>query len=199
VNQRTIGLITWAILANARNYSPFYPELQEGEEAALLRKGLFYVHPAAENVFEQGDPRAALVRYWENNSDLQAGVFILGATSMVGFLFQRWRKERSKKLLNTTINQMNDLKMLLSEDPQQALQGIEDLRQEHRLRFIDNTVTSEIYEELQQKTQTFSDQCRTLIEQQRKKIYFRHAAAARRVAGNSANRSRNRPSKADPD
>jgi predicted negative regulator of RcsB-dependent stress response len=100
---------------------------------------LFYVHPAAENVFEQGDPRAALVRYWENNSDLQAGVFILGATSMVGFLFQRWRKERSKKLLNTTINQMNDLKMLLSEDPQQALQGIEDLRQEHRLRFIDNT------------------------------------------------------------
>jgi hypothetical protein len=170
VNQRTIELVTWSILSTARTYFQFYPELKEGEETELLQRGLFYVHPAAESVFEQGDPRTALIRYWEDNSDLQAGVFILGTTSVVGFLFQRWRKERSKKLLKTTVDRINDLKTLLPEDPQQALYGVEDLRQEHRLRFIDDVVTSEVYEELQQKTQTFSDQCRTLIEQQRKKF-----------------------------
>ncbi len=170
VNEQAIGLVTWAILSTARTYAQFYPELQDGEEAKLLRKSLFYVHPAAETVFEQGDPRAALIRYWENNNDLQAGVFILGTSSVLGFLFQRWRKRQSEKLVDTTVNQINELKIMLTEDPQQALQEIEDLRQEHRLRFIDGAVTSEVYEQLQQKTQTFSDQCRTLLEQQRKKF-----------------------------
>mgnify|MGYP002777196514 CR=1 FL=1 len=170
VQQQTIELVTWAIVANARTYSQFYPELQNGAETTLLRQGLFYMHPAATAVFEQGDPRAALIRYWENNSDLQAGIVIIGTTSIVGFLFQRWRKERSKKLVATTVNRINQLKTLLSDDPQQALQGIEDLHQEHRLLFIDGALTSEVYEQLQQKTQTFSDQCRTLLEQQRKQF-----------------------------
>jgi hypothetical protein len=170
VNQQTIGLMTWAIRSTARTYSQFYPALQDGEEADLLRKGLFYIHPAAENVFEQGDPRTALIRYWENNSDLQAGVFILGSTTLVGFLFQRWRKQRSKKLVATTTNRINELQTLLPEDPEKAFYGVEELRQEHRLRFIDGAITSDVYEQLQQKTQTFSDQCRTLLEQQRKKF-----------------------------
>jgi hypothetical protein len=136
VSQQTVGLVTWAIVNTARTYAPFYPDLQNGEEATLLRKGLFYIHPAAQTVFEQGDPRAALIRYWENNSDLQAGVFIVATSSLVGFLFQRWRKARSKKLVTTTTNRINELQTLLAADPEQALRGIEALRQEHRLRLL---------------------------------------------------------------
>lgn len=170
VNSQKIGLMTWSILSTARTYAQFYPELQDGDTATLLRQGLFYLHPAADEVFEQGDPRAALIRYWENNSDLQAGVFILGATSLVGFLFQRWRQERSKKLEVTTTNRISELKALLPEDPQRALHEIEDLRQEHRLQFIEGTVTSDIYEQLQQRTQTFADQCHLLLDAQRRKF-----------------------------
>ncbi|MBD2034138.1 TAXI family TRAP transporter solute-binding subunit [Leptolyngbya sp. FACHB-321] len=170
VSQQTVGLVTWAIVDTARTYSPFYPDLQNGEEATLLRKGLFYIHPAAQTVFEQGDPRAALIRYWENNGDLQAGVFLVGTSSLVGFLFQRWRQARSLKLVTTTTNRINELQTLLAADPEQALRDIEALRQEHRLRFIDGAITSDMYEQLQQKTQTFAEQCRNLLEKQRKQF-----------------------------
>ncbi|MBD2036175.1 hypothetical protein H6F76_14230 [Leptolyngbya sp. FACHB-321] len=128
------------------------------------------MHPAAQTVFEQGDPRAALIRYWENNGELQAGVFLVGTSSLVGLLFQRWRQARSLKLVTTTTNRINELQTLLAADPEQALRDIEALRQEHRLRFIDGAITSDMYEQLQQKTQTFVEQCRNLLEKQRKQF-----------------------------
>jgi uncharacterized protein len=170
VKRRKVALVTWAMLSTARAYSPFYPELQNGDAADLLRRGLFYIHPVAEEVFEQGDPRMALMRYWENNSDLQAGVFILVTTSVVGILLRQWHRQRSKKMVTTTANRINELKMLLPDHPQQALNGIEDLNQEHRLMFIEGAVTADVYEQLRQKTHTFADQCRTLLEHQRKKF-----------------------------
>lgn len=170
MDRKKVGLVTWSIIATARTYSQFYAELQNTEATESLRKGLFYIHPAAQEVFEEGDPRTAFIRYWQNNNDLQAGVFILVTTSIFGLLIRQWRKQSSQKLLATTVNRISELKNLLAENPQEALKGIEDLRQEHRLRFIDGAVTTEIYEQLQQKTQTFADECRLILERQRKKF-----------------------------
>lgn len=170
MDDRRVGLLTWSILDNARQFSPFYPELEFGEARSLLQKGLFYIHPAAQTVYEQGDPRAAWVRYWESNSDLQAGVFILVSTSGVGLLLRQWQRDRSKKLMNTTVKRINDLAAIVPHDPAQALQGIEELGQEHRLMFIEGRVSAEAYEQVQQKTQMFADQCRTLLEDQRRKV-----------------------------
>lgn len=170
VSRQAVGLITWSILSNYRKYSQFYPELESGDAQSLLHKGLFYIHPAAQAVFAQGDPRDAWIRYWENNSDLQAGIFLLSGTSIAGLLLQRWRRQRSKKLVGTTLKRINELKALLPQNVQQALKGIEELSQEHRLKFVDGEVTTEVYEQVQQKTQMFAEQCHTLLEQQRQQF-----------------------------
>ncbi|MGH7998094.1 MAG: TAXI family TRAP transporter solute-binding subunit, partial [Brasilonema sp.] len=170
MKRQQVALVTWSILSTARTYSQFYPALQNEEPKDLLRKGLFDIHPAAEEVFEHGDPRMAFMRFWENNSDLQAGVFILTTTSILGLLLRQWHRQKSKKMVTTTTNRINELKSLLPDDPQQALDGIEALSQEHRLMFVEGAVTTEVYEQLRQKTQTFTDQCRRLLEQHRKKF-----------------------------
>ncbi|MGV0026712.1 TAXI family TRAP transporter solute-binding subunit [Phormidesmis priestleyi] len=170
VDDRSIGLLTWSILSTSRKFSQFYPDLQAGDARSLLQKGLFYIHPAAQNVYEQGDPRDAWIRYWESNSDLQAGLVILIGTSSAGVFLQKWRRDRSKKLVTTTVKRISELRKLLPLDAQQAIDGIEELSQEHRLLFIEGTITSDVYEQVRQKTQTFSDQCRTLLEQQRKRF-----------------------------
>jgi hypothetical protein len=170
MNRRTVALVTWSILSTARNYSQFYPALQNEQPENLLRKGIFDIHPAAEEVFERGDPRMALMHYWQHNTDLQSGVFILASTSILGIVLRQWRRRRSQKMITTTATRINELKLLLPDHPQQALNGIEDLSQEHRLMFVEGTVTTEIYDQLRQKTQTFTDQCRRLLELQRKKF-----------------------------
>ncbi|MEP0915747.1 TAXI family TRAP transporter solute-binding subunit [Leptolyngbya sp. DQ-M1] len=171
VSTETVGLLTWAILYNSRRFSLFYPDLQTGEARSLLQRNLLYVHPGAQNVYaENADPRNAWLRYLEANSDLQAGLVILFGTSGIGLIIQRWRRDRSKKFLLATITRTNELKQFLPHNPQQALEGIEDLSQEHRLMFIDGSITSDAYEQVQHKTQTFAVQCRTILEQQRKQF-----------------------------
>lgn len=170
VSRQQVGYLTWSILSTARKYAQFYPELQEGEVRSLLQRGLLYLHPAAQDVYEQGDPRNAWMRYWENNSDLQAGLVILLGTSGAGLLLRHWRDERSKKLVGTTAKRLTELRQMLPADARAALQNIEDLRQEHRLMFIDGAIASEVYEQVQQKTQMFADECRSLIEDQHKKL-----------------------------
>jgi TRAP transporter TAXI family solute receptor len=170
MNRRTVGLVTWSILSTARTYAQFYPEIQSSKAEELMRKELFYIHPAAEAVFDHGDPRTVIIRYWENNNDLQAGVFILLTTSVIGLLLRQWHRQKSKKIMTATNNRISELKSLLPDHPQQALESIEDLSQENRLTFIEGLVSTEVYEQLRHKTQTFADQCRTLIEQQRKKL-----------------------------
>jgi hypothetical protein len=171
VSEKTVGLLTWSILYNSRQFSFFYPELQTGEARALLQKNLLYIHPGAQSVYAQNaDPRDAWIRYLESNSDLQAGIFILLATSGIGLIIRRWNRDRCKKLLASTISRLNELNQLLPENAQQALAGIEDLSQEHRLMFIDGSITPDIYEQVQHKTQTFTEQCRNTIKQQHKQL-----------------------------
>jgi TRAP transporter TAXI family solute receptor len=170
VDRRQVGLLTWAILANSRKYALFYPELETDDARSLLQKGLYYIHPAAQEVYTNGDPRSAWIRYWENNNDLQAGLVILLGSSGIGLFLRHWRKERSKKLITTTIKRINELRQLLPHEAQQALRGIDELSQEHRLMFIDGIVSPDIYEGVRQKTQFFADQCHKLLEEQRRKF-----------------------------
>jgi TRAP transporter TAXI family solute receptor len=171
VSNETVGLFTWSILYNSRQLTPFYPDLQTGEARSLLQQGLFEIHPGAQLVYTQNaDPRDAWLRYIENNSDLQAGIVILVGTSSIGLLIQLWRRDRSKKLVTATLKRIGELKTLLPHNAQQALAGIDELSQEHRLMFIEGAVTSEVYEQVRQKTQTFADQCRNVLEQQRRRF-----------------------------
>jgi len=168
VNPNAVRLIAWSIVATAQRYAPFYPELQAGDPSVLLRQGLFFVHPDAANVYENGDPRQAWVRYWENNSDLQAGIFLLLGTSVAGMILQYWRKQRSKHLVNRIYQRMLEVNELLADSPQEALREIEDLSQDNRLQLIVGKLPEEVYAQVQQKTQSFSDQCRSVLAQQRK-------------------------------
>ena len=170
VDPKMIRLITWAIIATARRYAPYYPELQSGDPNSLLREGLFYIHPAAVKVYEHGDPREAWIRYWENNSDLQASIFLLIGTSAVGMLFQRWRKQQSQHLLTRTQEKIASISQFLNQKPQEALQEIEELSQENRLQFITGKVPDEIYAIVQQKTQTCKDQCRSILDRQHRQL-----------------------------
>ncbi len=170
VKPKTIRLLTWSILATARRYASFYPELQTGSPEILLRQGLFYTHPAAMQVYETGDPRQAWVRYWDSNSDLQAGVVLLLASSIFGLALQQWRRRRSQTIINRTLTRITELAQALKQDPQEALREIEELSQDNRLQFIAGNVPDEIYAQVQHKTQTFSDQCRSVLETQRRQL-----------------------------
>lgn len=171
VNHETVGLLTWAILYNSRQFALFYPDLQTGEAKSLFQRGLFYIHPGAQDVYTQNaDPRGAWLRYIENNNDLQAGIVILLGTSTIGLLIQKWRRDRAKKLVTATLKRISELKELLPNNAQHALTGIEDLSQEHRLMFIEGTIMPDVYEQVRQKTQTFADQCRNVLEHQRKRF-----------------------------
>lgn len=166
-NEKAVQLMTWSIVATARRYATFYPELQAGDPTLLLRQGLFHVHPSATQVYEEGDPRRAWIRYWENNSDLQAGLFLLVATSGVGMLLRRWRKQRSQHLINQTNARISEISKLLKDKPQEAQRSIKELDQDNRLQFIAGKVSDEVYSQVQQRTQSFSDQCNSIIETQR--------------------------------
>ncbi|AFY61486.1 TAXI family TRAP transporter solute-binding subunit [Synechococcus sp. PCC 6312] len=167
VSDQVVGLVTWAILDSAREFALFYPELQTGDATRLLQQGLFYVHPAASDVYKSGDPRSAWVRYWENNNDLQAGVMILVLSSVVGIVLQYWRYQRSQKVMAITTKRITELKQLLPDYPDQALQGIEELNQEQRLMFIDGKINAEAYDQAQHRAQRFSEQCQVLIQEKR--------------------------------
>ncbi|MGB3613293.1 MAG: TAXI family TRAP transporter solute-binding subunit [Elainellaceae cyanobacterium] len=167
-NPKAVRLITWSIIATAQRYATFYPELQSGDPNMLLRQGLFFIHPDAANVYKSGDPRQAWVRYWENNSDLQAGIFLLVGTTAAGMLLQYWRKQRSKYLVNRIYQRMLEVNELLADSPQEALREIEALSQDNRLQLILGKLPEEVYAQVQQKTQSFSDQCRSVLAQQRK-------------------------------
>ncbi len=95
---------------------------------------------------------------------------ILLGTNSIGLLLQKWRRDRPKKLIASTSNRMNELRQLLPHDAQLAIDGIEELIQEHRLMFIEGSIAAEVYEEVRQKNQTFADQCRNLLEQRRKRF-----------------------------
>ncbi|NBD14941.1 MAG: TAXI family TRAP transporter solute-binding subunit [Cyanobacteria bacterium] len=167
-NPKTVRLITWSLIATARRYATFYPELHSGDPNLLLRQGLFFVHPDAVDVYEHGDPRRVWVRYWENNSDLQAGLFLLVGTSVAGMVLRYWQKRQSQHLVDRTHQRIIEINERLTQSPQEALGEIEELSQDNRLQFIAGKIPDDVYAQVQQTTQTFSDQCRSVLDQQRR-------------------------------
>ncbi|EAZ91255.1 TAXI family TRAP transporter solute-binding subunit [Crocosphaera chwakensis] len=159
VNKKTVSLLTWAIISNFRQYSPFYPELASQQDAKLLTEGLIYIHPGAQQVFNYGDPRVAWQRYLRENKPLQAASIMLITTSSIGFLLRWWRKRKQNNLLKANRQTINELRKLLEQNPKKATEEIEDLRQKYRLMLIDGQVSSEVYEQIEKMTQIFSDQC----------------------------------------
>ncbi len=167
ISKRTVSLLTWAIVSNFRQYSPFYPELASQQDASLLSEGLIYLHPGAQQVFDEGDPRVAWQRYLQENKPLQAAFIMLVSTSSIGFLLRWLRRNRQNNLLKANRQTINELRQLLDNSPQKAREEIENLRQKYRLMLIDGTVTQEVYEQIEKMTQIFSEQCQRLQEKQR--------------------------------
>ncbi len=167
VNKRKVSLLTWAIISNFRQYSPFYPELASQQDAKLLTEGLIYLHPGAQQVFNSGDPRVAWQRYLQENKPLQAAFIMLVSTSSIGFLIRWWRKRKQNNLLKANLQTIHELRNLLDNNPQKATEEIENLRQKYRLMLIDGNIAPEVYEQIEKMTQIFSDQCETWQEKQR--------------------------------
>lgn len=170
VNYRQVALMTWAILSTSRQFAPFYPELARSDPKELMQQGLFYVHPATQEVFDQGDPREAWVRYLNDNNDLQAGLLLLAGSSFIGLVWRQLRQERSKRLLESTKTRVAELQKLLPDEVKAAIVGVEELQQENRFLFVEGKISPDVYEQLTRKTQTLEDQCRSLLEQQRKQL-----------------------------
>lgn len=167
VDKRTVSLLTWAIIANFRQYSPFYPELATEKGVELLNEGLIYIHPGAQKVFNNGDPRVAWQRYLQENKPLQAAFIMLISTSTVGFLIRWWRKKRQTDILNVNRQTITELQQLLNQNPQKASEEIEELRQQYRLMLIEGTVAPDVYEQIEKMTLIFAEQCQRLQNKQK--------------------------------
>jgi hypothetical protein len=87
-------------------------------------------------------------------------------TSLIGYLIRRGRKQRSTNMIKSTRKTINELRSTLAEDPQQALNNVEALRQKHRLMLIDGGLSLEIYEQIERMTQVLTDECHKLRDQQ---------------------------------
>ena len=167
VNQRKVSLLTWAIISNFRQYSPFYPQLASEQDAKLLSEGLIYIHPGAQQVFNHGDPRVAWQRYLQENKPLQAAFIMLISTSSLGFLIRWWGKRKQNNLLQANLQTIHELRQLLDDNPQKAIEENETLRQKYRLMLIDGKVSPEVYEQIEKMTQIFSEQCKQWQEKQK--------------------------------
>ncbi|MGF1485774.1 MAG: TAXI family TRAP transporter solute-binding subunit [Prochloraceae cyanobacterium] len=166
VSQDKVAVLTWSILSTFRQYYPFYAKLAKENDREVMYRGLIYSHPGALQVFENGDPRDAWLRYIQQNQPLQSGLIMLIGTSSIGF-FLRWsRKKRSDNLIKANRQAILDMRASLDENPQKALGNVEALRQKYRLMLIDGVVSIEVYEQIERMTEVFAQQCRTLQQKQ---------------------------------
>lgn len=168
-DKKTVALLTWSIISTVRQYSPFYPELSTEDGESLLDEGLIYLHPGAQQAFTQGDPRGTWLRYLRDNKPLQAASIMLISTSTIGFLLRWWRKQRSANLIKTNRQAIAELRSLLEQNPEQAIEDIDALRQQYRLMLIDGAISPDIYEQIERMTQVFADQCRTWQQHEHQK------------------------------
>jgi len=160
-----IGLMAWSILATARQFATFYPELADGDPASLLQQGGVYMAPMAVETYEKGDPRSAWLRFVQENDVVQEYLLVLGLTSGAGVLFGWWRKRRSRQLVKTSRQALTELKELHATKTKVALAGAQALAERYRLMFIDGNMSAETYEEIDRPLQLYLQSCQALIEQ----------------------------------
>ena len=95
VDRSAVRQLTWPILSVYRSFIPFYTRLLSENPSQALTTGLQSLDPSARDVIENGDPTQVWVRSWKRNADFQAGVFILLGTSIFGYFFRYWVRQRS--------------------------------------------------------------------------------------------------------
>ena len=128
---------------------------------------MIYIHPGAQQVFNHGDPRVAWQRYLQENKPLQAAFIMLISTSSLGFLIRWWGKRKQNNLLQANLQTIHELRQLLDDNPQKAIEENETLRQKYRLMLIDGKVSPEVYEQIEKMPQIFSEQCKQWQEKQK--------------------------------
>ena len=165
VDKKKVSLITWAIISSAHQYSSFYPQLAEGSPEKWLSQGLIYLHPGARNVYKNGDPRDAWLRYLRENKPLQAASIMLLSTTILGYTIRKLRKRKTSKILKANRESVNVLRPLLTENPQKASESIEALRQNYRQMFTQGAISAEIYQQVEQMNVSFLEDCR--LQQQK--------------------------------
>ncbi len=167
VSNQTIALLTWSILSSAQRYAPFYPELAQGNAQQLLSQGLMYMHPGAEQTFNSGDPRNAWLRYIQGNKPLQTAFIMLTSTTTIGYLLQRMKRRKGKVVVQGVRQIVRQLRSQLSEDAAAVAREVTSLHQQQRLRMIDDEISLEVYEQLEQVINPLGEQCRAILESQR--------------------------------
>ena len=166
VNKDTVALMTWAIISNARQFSPFYPKLANEQGEVNLSEGLLYLHPGAQQAYSNGDPRVAWLKYLQQNTPLQAASIMLISTTTLGFLISWWRKRHSNKLQQAHRQAIAELQNQLKIDPHQALLDTESLMQGYRLMMIEGNLSPDLYREIDHINDVFIQQCRSARQQQ---------------------------------
>lgn len=167
VSSQTVALLAWSILSSAQRYAPFYPELAQGDPEQLLSQGLMYLHPGAEAAFNNGDPRSAWLRYIQGNKPLQTAFIMLTTTTSIGYILQRMRRRKTKAVVKGVRQVVMQLRSQIGEDPARVAREITSLRQQQRLRMIDDEISLEVYEQLERVINPLGDQCLTMLETQR--------------------------------
>ena len=162
VDDHIVALLAWSIISTARQYAQFYPELATSNDPKPhLLKGLLHLHPGTREAMQFGDPRGAWLRYLQKNIPLQAAAIMLIITTTFGLILRSWRKQRSAKIVKSRRRQsVLELRSLMEQSPQQALEKVEQLRQQQHLMLIEKSVTPEVYEELEKMTRLLEAQCR---------------------------------------
>ena len=166
-DSRTVALIMWSLISNARQFSLFYPELAAGNPESLLTRGLVYLHPGTIQALTYGDPRAAWARYIQQNKPLQTAMIMLTITTSVSYFLRRMRQRKSKAVVQGVRNSVMALRAELQTDPRRVSDNLEEIRQQQRLRLIDDEISKEVYDQLEQTIQPLAEQCRTLLHTQR--------------------------------
>lgn len=174
VDPQKIRLVVWSILTTSRQYSLFNPALNTDDPKAELQSGLVYVNSNVQEVFEQGDPRAGWMRAIEENALLKTTLYAIGAISALGgtagVVVGRLQKESSKRAIKETRRELNELSELLLDNPQRALEKIQQLHQQHRRLYVDGKIDSETYNDIEEKTGLLEVESRDLLEKQREEF-----------------------------
>ncbi|MBD2553758.1 TAXI family TRAP transporter solute-binding subunit [Limnothrix sp. FACHB-881] len=161
-----VGLMAWSILATARQYASFYPELADGDPAGLLQRGGVYMAPDATETYEKGDPRSAWLRFIEENQVVQEYLLVLGLSSAAGLLVTWLRSRRSRQLVKSSRQALTEIKEVHGNKTKAALAAAQDLAERYRLMFIDGNLSPETYEEIDRPVQLYLQSCQALIEQE---------------------------------
>ena len=169
VDPSAVRALTWSILSGYRRFAPYYPALLLKDPKDALAGGLQNLDPSARDVYANGDPRQAWLRYWERNADLQAGVFLLFGTSFFGFFYRYWVRQRSKTLVNSVNSRLLSLSDQLEADPKKVLAAVDEIVDEIRLQYIANRINDEAYGMVLKRVQSLADKCRAAIDSSRRR------------------------------